>query len=143
MASLPRRRPLVGRAVSEDAVEVVSHDRSGRLGAALADEAALGGIGVRSRSRILADGPDTGGGPLPKRVHLVGSSYGGWLALNQAHRRSDRLASVALLDPGGLEKVGLRFFVWIVASLFATLAPKASRPRPAAWLELTFMDSTG
>lgn len=68
-------------------------------------------------------------------VHLVGSSYGGWLALNQAHRRPDRLASVTLLDPGGLEKVGLRFFVWIFASLFATFAPKALRPRLAAWLE--------
>ncbi|MFF0386401.1 alpha/beta fold hydrolase [Streptomyces sp. NPDC004286] len=69
------------------------------------------------------------------RVHLVGSSYGGWLALNQAHRAPDRLASVTLLDPGGLEKVGLRFFVWIFASLFATFAPKALRPRLAAWLE--------
>lgn len=69
------------------------------------------------------------------RVHLVGISYGGWLALNQAHRRPDRLASVTLLDPGGLEKVGLRFFVWIFASLFATFAPKALRPRLAAWLE--------
>ncbi|MFM9584875.1 alpha/beta fold hydrolase [Streptomyces caniscabiei] len=69
------------------------------------------------------------------RVHLVGSSYGGWLALNQAHRRPERLASVTLLDPGGLEKVGLRFFVWIFASLFATFAPKAFRPRLAAWLE--------
>jgi len=69
------------------------------------------------------------------RVHLVGSSYGGWLALNQAHRRPGRLASVTLLDPGGLEKVGLRFFVWIFASLFATFAPKALRPRLAAWLE--------
>ncbi|MFD9220160.1 alpha/beta fold hydrolase [Streptomyces sp. NPDC060064] len=69
------------------------------------------------------------------RVHLVGSSYGGWLVLNQAHRRPDRLASVTLLDPGGLEKVGLRFFVWIFASLFATFAPKALRPRLAAWLE--------
>ncbi|MGW1892476.1 alpha/beta fold hydrolase [Streptomyces sp. NPDC002004] len=69
------------------------------------------------------------------RVHLVGSSYGGWLALNQAHRRPDRLASVTLLDPGGLEKVGLRFFVWIFASLFATFAPRALRPRLAAWLE--------
>lgn len=69
------------------------------------------------------------------RVHLVGSSYGGWLALNQAHRRPDRLASVTLLDPGGLEKVGLRFFAWIFASLFATFAPKALRPRLAAWLE--------
>ncbi|MEV5006274.1 alpha/beta fold hydrolase [Streptomyces sp. NPDC056159] len=70
-----------------------------------------------------------------ERVHLVGSSYGGWLALNQAHRRPDRLASVTLLDPGGLEKVGLRFFVWIFASLFATFAPRALRPRLAAWLE--------
>ncbi|MFI1768382.1 alpha/beta fold hydrolase [Streptomyces sp. NPDC020800] len=69
------------------------------------------------------------------RVHLVGSSYGGWLAVNQAYRRPERLASVTLLDPGGLEKVGLRFFVWIFASLFATFAPKALRPRLAAWLE--------
>ncbi|MFF3378383.1 alpha/beta fold hydrolase [Streptomyces sp. NPDC002680] len=69
------------------------------------------------------------------RVHLVGSSYGGWLVLNQAHRAPGRLASVTLLDPGGLEKVGLRFFVWIFVSLFATAAPKALRPRLAAWLE--------
>ncbi|WP_434028086.1 alpha/beta fold hydrolase [Streptomyces graminofaciens] len=69
------------------------------------------------------------------RVHLVGSSYGGWLVLNQAHRGRDRLASVTLLDPGGLEKVGLRFFVWIFAGLFATFAPKAMRPRLADWLE--------
>ncbi|RSN41762.1 alpha/beta hydrolase [Streptomyces sp. WAC 04229] len=70
-----------------------------------------------------------------ERAHLVGSSYGGWLALNQAHRRPARLASVTLLDPGGLEKVGLRFFVWLFAGLFATFAPKALRPRLAAWLE--------
>ncbi|WP_329204285.1 alpha/beta fold hydrolase [Streptomyces sp. NBC_00683] len=69
------------------------------------------------------------------RVHLVGASYGGWLALNQAHRTPDRLASVTLLDPGGLEKVGLRFFVWIFAGLFATFAPRALRPRLAAWLD--------
>ncbi|MER6352739.1 alpha/beta fold hydrolase [Streptomyces sp. NPDC001634] len=69
------------------------------------------------------------------RVHLIGSSYGGWLALNQAHRRPSRLASVTLLDPGGLKKVGLRFFVWIFVSLFATFAPTALRPRLAAWLE--------
>jgi pimeloyl-ACP methyl ester carboxylesterase len=69
------------------------------------------------------------------RVHLVGTSYGGWLALNQAHRAPERLASVTLLDPGGLEKVGLRFFVWIFAGFFATFAPKALRPRLAAWLD--------
>lgn len=69
------------------------------------------------------------------RVHLVGASYGGWLALNYAHRRPGRLASVTLLDPGGLEKVGLRFFVWIFASFFATFTPGPLRRRLAAWLE--------
>lgn len=69
------------------------------------------------------------------RVHLVGTSYGGWLALHQAHRGPERLASVTLLDPGGLEKVGPRFFVWIFAGFFATFAPKALRPRLAAWLD--------
>ncbi|CAL9662487.1 Carboxylesterase YbfK [Streptomyces sp. enrichment culture] len=69
------------------------------------------------------------------RVHLVGSSYGGWLVLNQAHRAPGRLASVTLLDPGGLEKVGLRFFFWIFVSLFATFAPRALRPRLAVWLD--------
>ncbi|MCX5232737.1 alpha/beta fold hydrolase [Streptomyces sp. NBC_00233] len=69
------------------------------------------------------------------KVHLVGSSYGGWLVINQAHLRPGRLASVTALDPGGLEKVGLRFFVWIFASLFATYAPTAWRPRLAKWLE--------
>ncbi|MFJ8371146.1 alpha/beta fold hydrolase [Streptomyces sp. NPDC094461] len=69
------------------------------------------------------------------RVHLVGSSYGGWLVLNQAHRRPGRLASVTALDPGGLEKVGLRFFAWVFVSLFASFAPKALRPSLASWLE--------
>ncbi|MGC9543174.1 alpha/beta fold hydrolase [Streptomyces sp. UG1] len=69
------------------------------------------------------------------RVHLVGVSYGGWLAVNQAHRGPDRLASVTLLDPGGLEKVGLRFFAWLFAGLLATFAPEPLRPRLAAWLE--------
>ncbi|AZM89926.1 MULTISPECIES: alpha/beta fold hydrolase [Streptomyces] len=69
------------------------------------------------------------------RVHLVGSSYGGWLVLNQAHLRPGRLASVTALDPGGLEKVGLRFFGWVFLSLFATFAPRALRPRLATWLD--------
>lgn len=40
------------------------------------------------------------------RVHLAGSSYGGWLVINQVHLRPGRIASVTGLDPGGLEKVG-------------------------------------
>ncbi|MFF5448106.1 alpha/beta fold hydrolase [Streptomyces sp. NPDC012888] len=69
------------------------------------------------------------------RVHLVGASYGGWLVLNAAHRRPGRLASVTALDPGGLEKVGLRFFAWVFVSLFATFAPRPLRRRLAEWLQ--------
>jgi pimeloyl-ACP methyl ester carboxylesterase len=35
------------------------------------------------------------------RVHLVGLSYGGWLALNQARYSPDRLASITSIDPPG------------------------------------------
>lgn len=36
------------------------------------------------------------------RVHLVGLSYGGWLAANHALRRGDQLASLTLLDPAAV-----------------------------------------
>ncbi|MFJ9694807.1 alpha/beta fold hydrolase [Kitasatospora sp. NPDC101183] len=63
-----------------------------------------------------------------ERVHLVGVSYGGWLALNQAIHGPDRLASVAALDPGGIEKVPARFYAHMVAGLFGMLAPRRYRP---------------
>ncbi|GII58092.1 carboxylesterase [Planotetraspora thailandica] len=62
------------------------------------------------------------------RVHLVGLSYGGWLTLNQAVYRPERLASITLLDPGGLEKVPARFLLGTIAGLFAMLAPRRMRP---------------
>ncbi|MFJ5234167.1 alpha/beta fold hydrolase [Kitasatospora sp. NPDC088391] len=63
-----------------------------------------------------------------ERVHLVGVSYGGWLALNQAVHGPERLASVASLDPGGIEKVPARFYFHMVAGLFGLLAPRRLRP---------------
>lgn len=62
------------------------------------------------------------------RVHLVGQSYGGWLALNQAAHSTDRIASATLLDPGGLEKVRAGFYVNMVAGALATIAPRRLRP---------------
>ncbi|MEV8631670.1 alpha/beta fold hydrolase [Streptosporangium sp. NPDC051023] len=62
------------------------------------------------------------------RVHLAGLSYGGWLALNQAVHRPERLASVTLLDPGGLAKVPLRFMLSLLATLFAMRTPESWRP---------------
>ncbi|MFD6876523.1 MULTISPECIES: alpha/beta fold hydrolase [unclassified Streptomyces] len=121
----------------EDPVQVVVEDGDGRFRVAPADEDA--GAHRRGHGRQadrLRAGVGAGIGALGlDRVHLVGSSYGGWLVLNQAHRRPGRIASVTALDPGGLERVGLRFFAWVFVSLFASFAPKALRPRLAAWLE--------
>ncbi|MFE3500848.1 alpha/beta fold hydrolase [Kitasatospora sp. NPDC059160] len=62
------------------------------------------------------------------RVHLVGVSYGGWLALNQAIHAPERLASVTSLDPGGIEKVPARFYAHMIGGLFGMLAPRPLRP---------------
>ncbi|GIJ06996.1 alpha/beta fold hydrolase [Micromonospora andamanensis] len=60
-------------------------------------------------------------------VHLVGMSYGGFLALAVAVHRPDRLASVTLLDPGGLQKVPVKFYANVLAGALATLAPRRTR----------------
>ncbi|MEU8927261.1 alpha/beta fold hydrolase [Kitasatospora sp. NPDC048545] len=90
----------------------------------------------RSVQRVVAAGSEENAAWLGEvfaglgleRVHLVGVSYGGWLALNQAIHAPGRLASVASLDPGGIEKVPARFYVHMVAGLFGMLAPRRLRP---------------
>ncbi|MEV6973753.1 alpha/beta fold hydrolase [Kitasatospora sp. NPDC093806] len=62
------------------------------------------------------------------RVHLVGASYGGWLALALAIHAPERLASIAPLDPGGLDKVPARFYAHLIGGLFGMLAPRRFRP---------------
>ncbi|MEO3876465.1 alpha/beta fold hydrolase [Nonomuraea sp. B12E4] len=63
------------------------------------------------------------------RVHLVGLSYGGWLALNQVIYAPGRLASIAPLDPAGLEQVpAARFLFSTLGGLFAMPAPRRLRP---------------
>ncbi len=69
------------------------------------------------------------------RAHLIGHSYGGWLALNQARHAPDRLVSVAALDPGGLEKVGARFIWLMYVNGMAGLAPAPLRRRLATRLD--------
>jgi len=68
------------------------------------------------------------------RVHLVGHSYGGWLTLNQAIYAPQRLATVTALDPGGLQKVRIRFYASMVAGLIALAAPTHLRSRFARLL---------
>ena len=68
-------------------------------------------------------------------AHLVGFSYGGWIAMNQAIRAPGRVASITLLDPAGLTKLDARFWFWLSISGLATLTPMPLRRRLARWLD--------
>jgi pimeloyl-ACP methyl ester carboxylesterase len=68
-------------------------------------------------------------------AHLVGLSYGGWVAMNQAIRAPGRVASVTLLDPAGLTRLDARFWWWFTISGLATLTPMPLRRRLARWLD--------
>jgi pimeloyl-ACP methyl ester carboxylesterase len=57
------------------------------------------------------------------KVHLVGLSRGGFLALNLAIRSSDRLASVIAFEPAGFAWIGTRFILWSVIEMFRWLLP--------------------
>src|SRR5580700_6398957 len=70
-------------------------------------------------------------------AHLVGFSYGGWIAMNQAIRAPGRVASITLLDPAGLTKLDARFWFWLSVSGLATLTPMPIRRRLARWLDLS------
>jgi len=68
-------------------------------------------------------------------AHLVGFSYGGWVAMNQAIRAPRRVATITLLDPAGLTKLDARFWWWLSISGLATLTPMPLRRRFARWLD--------
>jgi pimeloyl-ACP methyl ester carboxylesterase len=68
-------------------------------------------------------------------AHLVGFSYGGWVAMNQAIRAPGRVASITLLDPAGLTKLDARFWWWLSISGLASLTPMPLRRRLARWLD--------
>jgi pimeloyl-ACP methyl ester carboxylesterase len=68
-------------------------------------------------------------------AHLVGASYGGWVAMNQALRAPGRVASITLLDPAGLTKLDARFWWWLNISGLASLTPLPVRRRLGRWLD--------
>ncbi|WP_441248134.1 alpha/beta fold hydrolase [Kitasatospora sp. McL0602] len=63
--------------------------------------------------------------------HVVGCSYGGWLALSHQIHRPGRTASLTLVDPAGFAVPGRRFYTWVIAGGLAAMAPRPLRPRLA------------
>jgi pimeloyl-ACP methyl ester carboxylesterase len=62
------------------------------------------------------------------RAHLVGHSLGGFVALSTAAHRPARVASLVLLDPGGIAPLRMaRFMLWGVPVLLGSLAPTPVR----------------
>jgi pimeloyl-ACP methyl ester carboxylesterase len=61
-------------------------------------------------------------------AHLVGCSFGGWLALNHQIHHPGRTASLILLDPAGFAGYGPRFYAWLIAGGLAAAAPRPLRP---------------
>ncbi len=68
-------------------------------------------------------------------AHLVGFSFGGWVAMNQALRAPGRVASVTLLDPAGLTALDARFWWWMSVSGLASMTPMPVRRRLARWMD--------
>ncbi len=68
-------------------------------------------------------------------AHLVGFSYAGWVAKNQAFRAPGRVATITLLHPARLTKLDARFWWWLSITGLATLTPMPLRRHLARWLD--------
>jgi len=99
----------------------------------------IGDVGRSEQTALIEDGDDlarwldeTLAGAGIARAHLAGTSYGGYLALNLAARNPQRVASLSLLDAGGLAPFRLaRFLLWGMPNLLGSKAPDRIRQRMA------------
>jgi pimeloyl-ACP methyl ester carboxylesterase len=69
-----------------------------------------------------------------ERAHLVGCSFGGWVALQHALHVPGRAATLTLLDPAGFGRITARVLRWVVLGGLAGLAPRPVRHRAARWV---------
>lgn len=75
------------------------------------------------------------------RAHLVGASYGGWIALLTARHHPERVASISLLEPIGLEKLNMaRFISWGALCGLAAVSPGPIRRRAAVRLRQSLLN---
>lgn len=99
----------------------------------------IGDVGRSEQREVIADAAGlatwldaTLAGAGLDRAHLAGTSYGGFLALNLAARSPKRVASLTLIDSGGLAPFRLgRFMLWGMPMLLGSLAPRRLRERLA------------
>ncbi|MFF0309561.1 alpha/beta fold hydrolase [Streptosporangium sp. NPDC004379] len=98
----------------------------------------LGEPGRSVQTRPLATGAEVGGwltevlaAAGAERAHVVGSSYGGWTAVEQQLGGGGRVAALTLLDPAGFAPLTGRFYRWLIVGGMAALLPRALRRRVA------------
>jgi pimeloyl-ACP methyl ester carboxylesterase len=107
----------------------------------------IGDVGRSEQKVAVADAADyarwldeTLAGLEIERAHLVGMSYGGFLALNQAARLPKRVASLMLLDPAGLAPIKLGpFTLWGMSVIAASRLPRVLRTNAARRLRMPAM----
>jgi pimeloyl-ACP methyl ester carboxylesterase len=99
----------------------------------------IGDVGRSEQQVVLEDAAglarwlaETLTGAGIERAHLVGTSYGGFLALGLAVHAPERVASLTLIDSGGFAPFRLgRFMLWGLPMLLGYLAPGPIRRRIA------------
>ncbi|MFE7057240.1 alpha/beta fold hydrolase [Streptomyces californicus] len=107
---------------------VIAVDTVGEPGASVQSAPLTGAEdGARWLEEVLA-------GLEATAAHLVGCSYGGWLALAHQMHRPGRAAALTLVEPAGFADPGRRFYAWLIAGGLAGLAPRALRPRLSRWV---------
>ncbi|MPQ96649.1 alpha/beta fold hydrolase [Modestobacter sp. I12A-02628] len=102
----------------------------------------LGECGRSVQTAPIVDGADAGrwlaevlAAIGAERAHLVGSSFGGWTALQQVLHHPGRVGAVTLVDPAGFAPLGGRFYRWLVLGGMAGLLPAGLRRRAARRLD--------
>jgi pimeloyl-ACP methyl ester carboxylesterase len=77
------------------------------------------------------------------RVHVTGTSYGAFLALNLAVRKPSRVRSLFLIEPAGIVPVRLvRFMLWGAPALFAAWLPGPLRRGAARTLRMPALENS-